>query len=442
MKHFPSLAVPTYSLIIRGNRILVPSIRIVDMNHRPVRQEGRYVLYWMSAFRRPTWNFALQRAIEWAEQLGKPLVILEALRVGYPWASDRLHTFILEGMADHLAWFQDKSVTYYPYVERKAGEGSGLLESLARQSAVIVTDDFPCFFLPRMIESAATKVDILMEKVDSNGLLPMRAADRVFARAFDFRRFLQKSLAPHLEHFPTPDPLFHCQLAKPVAIPADIRQRWPAATKQHLSKISTLVDSLPIDHSIGAGWTKGGFASAVDRLKQFVAKRLARYGEDRNEPALDGTSGLSPYLHFGQLSVHQILAELADAEEWSPASIGTSRSGQREGWWRMSPMTESFLDELVTWREVGFNFCWQRPDYDQFESLPDWAKETLAKHARDKRQTIYSLEQFESASTHDPLWNAAQNQIRREGRMHNYLRMLWERKYWNGPKRPKTPSPP
>jgi deoxyribodipyrimidine photo-lyase len=164
---------------------------------------------------------------------------------------------------------------------------------------------------------------------------------------------------------------------------------------------------------------------------------LARYGDDRNEPSLDGTSGLSPYLHFGHLSVHQVLAELANAEEWSPASIGTSRSGQREGWWKMSGPAESFLDELVTWREIGFNFCWQLPDYDQFDTLPDWAKETLAKHARDKRPYTYSLEEFEFARTHDPLWNAAQNQIRREGRMHNYLRMLWGKKILEWSKTPQ-----
>ena len=94
----------------------------------------------------------------------------------------------------------------------------------------------------------------------------------------------------------------------------------------------------------------------------------------------------------------------------------------------MSCAAEAFLDELITWREVGYNMCWQRDDYDQYESLPEWAKKTLADHAPDRRQYIYSTDQFEAAETHDPLWNAAQIQLVREGRIHNYLRMVWGKK--------------
>ena len=94
----------------------------------------------------------------------------------------------------------------------------------------------------------------------------------------------------------------------------------------------------------------------------------------------------------------------------------------------MSEPAEGFLDELVTWREIGFNMCWQCPDYDKYESLPPWARETLAEHADDRRPYVYSHEQLESAATHDRLCNAAQTQIRVEGKMHNYLRMLWGKK--------------
>ena len=94
---------------------------------------------------------------------------------------------------------------------------------------------------------------------------------------------------------------------------------------------------------------------------------------------------------------------------------------------------ESFLDELVTWREIGFNMCWQRDDYDQFDSLPDWAQKTLHDHEGDIRPSLYSLEEFETGATHDPLWNAAQTQLLQEGRIHNYLRMLWGKKilHWS-----------
>ena len=94
----------------------------------------------------------------------------------------------------------------------------------------------------------------------------------------------------------------------------------------------------------------------------------------------------------------------------------------------MSPSSESFLDELITWRELGYNMCWQRTDYDRYESLPDWAQKTLAEHASDPRPFVYSHEEFEKAETHDPLWNAAQNQLVQSGKIHNYLRMLWGKK--------------
>jgi deoxyribodipyrimidine photo-lyase len=416
---------------------VVPAIRVVIMNDRPIRHDGEYVLYWMTAFRRPTWNFSLERAVEWAQELGKPLVIFEALRVGYPWASDRLHTFILQGMADHAAWFQGRPVTYVPYIEKEARQGSGLLEALAGRASVVVTDDFPCFFLPRMIQAASAKIDVLMEKVDSNGLLPFRAADRVFLRAFDFRRFLQRELSPHLLQRPEPDPLFAKKLPKPIPLDPTIAKRWPMADQRSFEDIGSLVTTLPIDHSVGVGAISGGFAQGVATMKAFIDKRLDRYADDRSEPSMEGSSGLSAYLHFGQVSVHQILAEIAEKESWSPQLIGSRRSGQRDGWWQMSPAAESFLDELITWREVGFNMCWQRDDYDQFSSLPEWAKETLQKHAKDKRPSVYTLTQLDDADTHDALWNAAQKQIRREGRMHNYLRMLWGKKILEWSRRPE-----
>jgi deoxyribodipyrimidine photo-lyase len=151
------------------------------------------------------------------------LVVLEALRCGYGWASDRLHAFVIQGMADNQARFSYRNVLYYPYLEPEPGAGRGLLAELARHACVIVSDDFPSFFLPRMIPSAAAQVSTRLELVDSNGLLPMRAADRTFARAFDFRRFLQGNLQPHLESDARPqeDPLQDCRLP----VMEDLRSR-------------------------------------------------------------------------------------------------------------------------------------------------------------------------------------------------------------------------
>jgi deoxyribodipyrimidine photo-lyase len=170
----------------------------------------------------------------------------------------------------------------------------------------------------------------------------------------------------------------------------------------------------------------GGFEAARQRMRAFVQDSLARYGEERRHPDRGhGSSGLSPYLHFGHISPHEVFAAIAAQEDWNPGRLGTRTLGKKEGWWGMSAETEAFLDELVTWREVGFNFCARRADHDQYESLPDWAKKTLAEHAQDPRPERYTLAQLDAGGTGDELWNAAQAQLRGEGRIHNYLRMLW-----------------
>jgi deoxyribodipyrimidine photo-lyase len=142
------------------------------------------------------------------------------------------------------------------------------------------------------------------------------------------------------------------------------------------------------------------------------------------------TSGLSPWLHFGHVSVHRLFRDVAAAEGWAPHRLGSGTSGAKEGWWGMSPAAEAFLDELVTWRELGFNMCSHAADYDRFEALPDWARRTMAEHADDPRPHRYDLATLEAARTHDPLWNAAQRELVAEGRMHNYMRMLWGKKVY------------
>jgi deoxyribodipyrimidine photo-lyase len=163
-------------------------------------------------------------------------------------------------------------------------------------------------------------------------------------------------------------------------------------------------------------------------LRKFIDGQLDHYGESRNVIDEDVTSGLSPYLHFGHISAHEVFAAAMDHEGWSSSHIFPKASGSRSGWWGISASVEGFLDQLITWRELGFNMCVHRDDYDRYESLPDWAQTTLAEHREDHRPYTYDLTEFEHAETHDPLWNAAQRQLVREGRIHNYLRMLWGKK--------------
>ncbi|MBN2581556.1 MAG: deoxyribodipyrimidine photolyase [Planctomycetes bacterium] len=406
----------------------VPEIRIRDANFRPVRRDGRLVLYWMTANRRPDWNFTLDRAIEWARQLRRPLVVLEHLPCGNRWDTDRSHRFVLQGMADNAAAFKPTPVTYYPYAERSPGDGEALVAALAAEACIVVADDFPCSGYPQMLARTAAKLPVLVEAVDSNGLLPLRAADRVFTTAHAFRRVLQRTLRDHLGQRPRAHPLARLSLPLLRSLPSQVTTRWPRVSPNLLRADRVAMAELPIDHGVPAGLLNGGQRAARRRLKAFVAKRLARYHQDRNHPDLDATSGLSPYLHFGHISSHEVVAAVLNSEGWSPDRLGRTAAGSRTGWWGVGESAEAFLDQVVTWREVGYNMAWQREDYDRYESLPAWAAKTLDDHARDRREHIYALREFEQAGTHDTLWNAAQRQLVREGRLHNYLRMLWGKK--------------
>lgn len=414
----------------------VPDIRIRSCNGAPIRPEGEFVLYWMVANRRARWNFSLDRAIEHARALHKPLVVLEALRCDYHWASDRLHRFVIEGMVDSAGRFERSPVAYHPFVESRRGAGKGLLDAYAGRACVIVTDDFPAFFLPRMVAAAARRLHVRLEAVDSNGLFPMHATSRVFTTAFSFRAYLQKHLPEYLAHAPAPAPLERLALPK-ASLPADIVARWPVTDAASLVADPARLARLPIDHSVGPAAMKGGAVAGEALLADFVTRRLDKYADERNEPESDAASGLSPYIHFGHVSVHEVFRSVADREGWTIESLSSATGGSREGWWGVSRPAESFLDELVTWREIGFNMCSHVADYDRYESLPEWAQRTLQDHVTDARPNLYTLDELEHARTADPLWNAAQRQLVREGRMHNYLRMLWGKKVLEWSKTPR-----
>jgi deoxyribodipyrimidine photo-lyase len=265
----------------------------------------------------------------------------------------------------------------------------------------------------------------------------MSAADRAFPTAHAFRRFLQRELREHLAMFPKANPLARLQLPALGRLPATILKHWPRASASLLTGSGERLRRLPINRSVGATATTGGPMAAQAALRRFI-ERIDRYAEDRNLLDVECTSGLSPYLHFGHLSSHEICRNVLDREDWTIDLLGEGRSGSREGWWGLSKSTEAFLDQVVTWRELGYNMCRQRDDYDRFESLPAWAIRTLEDHAQDAREHVYSVEQFEDAVTHDELWNCAQRQLRRDGTIHNYLRMLWGKKILHWSENPLT----
>ncbi|MBD3336813.1 MAG: deoxyribodipyrimidine photolyase [Candidatus Eisenbacteria bacterium] len=405
----------------------IPQSRVRCINDAPVRDNRDFVLYWMIANRRLGYNFSLERALRWCRELNKPLVILEALRCDYPWASDRLHRFILDGMAENARRLTPARIAYYPYVEPRAGAGKGLLQSLGRKAAVVVTDDYPAFFLPRAVAAAGRKLDTALEAVDSNGLLPQRLPEQLFKIAYSFRRYLQQELPRHLDALPRRYPLRGIDL--PAALlPAAVTRRWPRATADLLAGDPQRIGELPLDHSVPPAPQRGGYGAARATLERFLDEKLNRYAEDQSHPDAAAASNLSPYLHFGHIAAQEIFLGVAEREGWSPGRLASHSAGARSGWWGMSAGAEAFLDQLMTWRELGFNMCVERDDYDEYRSLPDWARATLEEHASDERPYRYTPRQFTQAETHDPLWNAAQRQLLQEGRLHNYMRMLWGKK--------------
>jgi deoxyribodipyrimidine photo-lyase len=403
------------------------------LNDVPVRPGGGFVVYWMTAFRRLSWNHALDHAIALAARHGRPLIVLEALRGDYPWSSARFHRFVMDGMADHARRLAPTRVAYFPYVEPRAGAGQGLLRALAADAVAVVGDDWPGFFHPRML-SATARLPCRVEVVDSCGLLPLRAAERAFPTAHAFRRFLQGVLPAHLTDMPDPEPLRRLPAGR-AEIPGAILERWPATP---LPVLESGLPDLPFACDVPPAAVRGGAVAGTERLDGFLATRLSRYAEERNAPDADAASGLSPYLHFGHISTWQILARLAHAEGWAPDRVARKATGRREGWWGMGRSAEAFLDELVTWRELGLNAAVHLPGYQSFASVPDWARRTLAEHAADHRPHRYDLADLDGGGTHDRLWNAAQRQLREEGTIQSYLRMLWGKKVLEWSRTPES----
>ena len=400
--------------------------RLRRLNAHPTAASGDFVLYWMQAYRRLSHNHALDEALACARELGKPLVVYEGLRLDYPWASARLHRFVLEGMRDNTREAERLGLSYWPFVETLHAPARGLLARIASRAALVVTDDFPCFVVPGQGEALARRVSVPVWAVDSNGVVPLSLLQPAVSAAAHLRPRIHKAFAESWAHRASARPRIPDVARRPVDPPFE---PWRS------DDLDAFVRSLPIDPSVApvAGMS-GGARAARARLWSFVTKRLRGYAESRSEPAAPDAghaSGLSPYLHFGHLSIEQVAAEvLAATGDWSPDDLHIDARGRREGFFSEDADVNAFLDEALTWRDVGFQWHWtRRQDAASLETaLPGWALATLRAHASDRRAFVYSLEQWEAADTHDPLWNAAQRELAATGAIHSYLRMLWGKK--------------
>lgn len=370
--------------------------RVLLINDREVDPKARYVLYWMQMFKRVDNNHALMWAVRKANELKLPLVVYEGLKYYYPWASDRLHAFILEGVEEKRREFERLGIRYLFYLQKDNNSPKQTVARLAKDAALIVTDDYPCFIIPEHNRRIAEKAEIPVYAVDSNGIIPMSKFDKEEYAAYTIRPKINKLLDQYLK------PLAN----EMVDIPSLGLELDCPETIVSADNIAGLVAECDIDHSVKPSeFYHGGTANGRMRLKKFV-ENLPDYDKARSKPDRDGSSRLSSYLHFGFLSPLEIALAVRDADAPQESK-------------------DAYLEELIVRRELSFNMTRHNPNYDSLAALPAWVQKTMREHVDDERQYLYSLEQLEAGETHDELWNAAQREMVATGEMHNYVRMLW-----------------
>ena len=363
--------------------------RVLVRRAGPPREPARSVVYWMQRALRIFDNPALDVAIEAANILGLPVVVYFGVIPNYPNANLRHYHFLQQGLRDAQ---EDAAERGIGFVVRRAPE---TLESFLEevQAALLIGDENPCREPERWRRVLAKRLKIPFWTVDADVVVPSRVFNRSFTLLHHFRPHLKAALPKFL-----------------VAPPkVELLQAW---------KPKRALPTFDLSNDITAGFSKlvrsikpvdaftGGSRAALRRLDEFVGHDLAAYDANRNRPEIAGTSRLSPYLHFGNIS--PLTVALAVERAKIP-----------------SETKEKFLEQLIGWRELAVLFVRHEPNYDNWECAAPWARNTLLEHARDERPYKYTFAQAEGAETHDDLWNAAQRQMVTSGWMHNYMRMYW-----------------
>lgn len=373
------------------------SERVRVLRRRPFPKTGEFVLYWMRTAMRGTENPALTIAIETANCLGLPLLVYQGVSERYPFASDRHHTFLLQGARDVQQELSQRNINYVVHVERP-GHRSPAIRSLAERAAIVVTEDMPVQPLRRWTELLCRGLDCSVWTVDTACVVPMQIVGRSFDRAFEYREATKLLYHDRVTAPPLPEIKLLNQSAVSIDLPFD-----PVDLQQ--ASVSHLVAECEIDHSIGpVPHTAGGSVAGGQRWDAFRRSGLAKYDRLRNNPLVDGASQMSAYLHYGMVSP-QRLAREASADGSSGA--------------------KKYLDELLIWRELAYTFCFYRPEHGRLSALPSWAAETLAKHESDSRTELLSWETMARGRSGDSLWDSAQSSLLIHGQVHNNMRMTW-----------------
>ena len=384
---------------------IVPD-RIQPLNDRGVRENGRYVLYWMQQSQRADHNPALERALRHANDEGLPVLVVFGLMDDYPEATLRHYTFMLEGLQETQQRLRERGLKMIV----QHGRPDDVALHYADEAAVLVTDRgylrHQRTWRSRVAEEAACRV----EQVEGDVVVPV---ETVTDKAEYAARTIRPKIHEHLERclqLPDPAPL------ETPSLDLDVPEGLA------LNDVRTVTDQLDLDRSVGpvSGLYRGGPSEAESILSRFLDEHLDGYDGNRNQMQTDAVSHMSKYLHFGQISPVWLARQVRNAE--GPESD-----------------IESYIEELVVRRELAMNHVHFRPDtYDSYECLPEWARESLADHADDEREHVYSLAELEQSESHDPYWNAAMTEMRETGYMHNYMRMYWGKKILEWSPDPRT----
>lgn len=375
---------------------MIHADRIHRLNDKPTRDKGGFVLYWMQQSQRADWNHALEYAIERANELALPLAVVFGLTDKCPEANSRHYAFMLEGLQETFDALEKRGILALC----GRGHPPDVAIAASRDAALTVCDQGYLRHQSEWRNQLAEAVECEVVEVEADIIVPVETAtDHAEYMARTIRPRINRRLGDFLV------PMRSGKLSKP----------WNNSQKkfQALEDFEREVPSLgtlKLDTSVAPSRIfKGGLSRARQRLNDFIEKSLEVYPLNSNQPQTDHISMLSPYLRFGQISPLFIAIEVANSGCGAEAKA-------------------AFLEQLIVRRELAINFTWFDPDYDRIECLPDWALDTLDRHRVDEREYVYELDQLESSQTHDPYWNAAMDEMRQTGFMHNYMRMYWGKK--------------
>ena len=359
--------------------------------------EGKCVVYWMQRAQRGVDNHAVNLAVHVANELKLPLVVYFAGISNFPHANLRHYVFLQQGLVDVEADLAKRNISF---VMRRAPHESHEKLLADVHAAICIGDENPMRAPERWRKALAEAIKIPFWTVDTDVVVPSKLVEKAQYGAYTIRPRLYKALPEYLVAYENP----HAQ------------QAWTRPTGFHADSLKEDMTAgwKDLDRSVGgvAAW-QGGTHAGLKRLKLFTSKLLAGYDKTRNKPEMDGTSAMSPYLHYGHVGPQTIALAVAEAAKADKT---------------LDAAKESYFNELIAWRELAVNLVIHNPKYDTAEVAEDWAKKTIAEHAKDERERLYGLKELEEARTYDELWNAAQIQMVEYGWMHNYLRMYWAKK--------------